>query len=90
MRQPKNTRLVSALFILVVILAVVLAVTRRPGSKPPPAAVSGFYWTGAMKSKGDPNLYGTEAGEKVAPPSGAMPAPAKTSAPTASAGAVAP
>jgi hypothetical protein len=41
----------------------------RPRPEPPEGAV---YYTGPMKSKGDPNVYGTDEGKQVAPPPGAV------------------
>jgi len=50
----------------VVVVCITYYMLVKPGARPEPN--HGGYYTGPMKSKGDPNIYGNDEGVKVPPP----------------------
>jgi hypothetical protein len=74
MKPSKRLRVLSGICFVLAVIAAIIWSHNRPDAKPPPSA-PGYYY-GPMKSKGDPNVYGTEAGQRVAPPPGALVKPA--------------
>jgi len=69
MKQSQRLRLLSGICFILAVIAAILWSNNRPDAKPPPSAPG--YYTGPMRSKGDPNVYATDAGQRVAPPPGA-------------------
>lgn len=79
--QPSRTQTLLGIMLLLGIVAAVVQYALRPGVRPPPDS-SGYY-TGPMKSKGNPNMWGTDDGKRVDPPPGATGKPAETTDPAA-------
>jgi len=70
MDQPKRKHLLFGFLVLALIMGAIFMFSNTKEPKPAPTAGPGIYYTGPMRSKGDPNLYGTEDGKKVPPPPG--------------------
>ena len=69
MDQSQRMRVLTGIFLVLAVVAAGVWYTNRPGVKPPPSAPG--YYTGPMKSKGDPTVYGTDDGVRVPAPAGA-------------------
>ena len=72
MKRPRRSQVLSGILVVVALIAAIVLYGRGKEGRPEPSAPG--YYTGPMKSKGDPTVYGTDEGVKVAPP----PAAAKT------------
>lgn len=71
MQEKKRLRSLSGVFLALCVAAGVVWWMFRPGVKPPPSAPG--YYTGPMRSKGDPNVFGTDDGVRVPPPASSQP-----------------
>lgn len=71
MDESKRLRSLAAVFLALCVTAGVVWWVFRPGVKPPPSAPG--YYTGPMRSKGDPNVFGTDEGVRVPPPASSQP-----------------
>ncbi len=81
MKEKDRQKLLLGLLAVVAVVAAIVLSQNRPAAKPPPDRGL-FYYTGPMKSKGNPNLYGTDDGRRVPPPAGAKTAGTSPAAPT--------
>lgn len=74
MRNNRRLQVLSGLLVVVAIVAVIFIRFFGTPQKPPPSAPG--YYSGPMKSKGDPTIFGNEEGQRVAAPPGATTKPA--------------
>lgn len=74
MNETRRVQVLSGVLLVLAIVAVAVWYSYRPGEKPPPSEPG--YYTGPMKSKGDPTIFGTDAGQRVAAPPEATKSPA--------------
>ncbi|HZP82957.1 MAG TPA: hypothetical protein VFB21_15060 [Chthonomonadaceae bacterium] len=71
MQPERKKQMLAALAVILVGAVVALWINTRPSETAPPPG-SGYY-TGAMRSKFDPNVWVTADGKIVPPPPGTQP-----------------
>ena len=76
--ETNRLNVLKGILVAVMVVCITYFMLVKPGARPEPNH-SGYY-TGPMKSKGDPSIYGTDDGVKVPPPPESKPSVA-TAAP---------